>query len=183
MFPVPVDYPLPEEGDDGLISYVTTQEWGWDEIPGTLLAEDKKQELVFIELSRLPACKPLALSSWPLEAGTRLSTQGYGDGRYKRSWGPLVATPFSNGWREILAESFSGDSGGPIIDTEDRFVGTLWGSNGKTTTFTPIEIIKRHIADLNIKIPDPEVKPPDDDYRIYGASYHQRTQEWPTEKK
>jgi S1-C subfamily serine protease len=132
----------------------------WEVIPGKVWKTDKKLDVALIKLLRDAECQPLSLN---LEVPSKLSIQGYGYGTYRQRWGKVSADIYAPGqgqkgvWREILvATARSGDSGGPVIDAEGRYCGTLWGAGGDGTMFTPLEHI---FPMLSIPKPEPETTP------------------------
>jgi hypothetical protein len=115
----------------------------WQVITGTVVKTVKSPDLAFILLDAAPPCEPLKLAS---QLTSPLSVQGYGYGPYRQAWGVLSDTRYSDGYREVSGVvARSGDSGGPVIDAEGRFVGTLWGTDGSETYFTPVGVFLKHL--------------------------------------
>ena len=118
---------------------------------GTVIGTDSVLDLAFIRLEETPKCEPLTVQT---EFTTvDFSVQGYGSGVYKQQWGTLSSTRTVNGWRKVTgAIARNGDSGGPVLDGCDDYVGTLWGSVDGETYFTPaqkvLEVLERIEASL-----------------------------------
>ena len=113
-------------------------------VEGTVIRVDKRQDLAYIRLSKPQ--KPFKIGA-PVRTGDRVTIHGYAYDSYKQSEGTINSTTYgtkdnSVQWREILdAFARSGDSGGPVLDTKGRFVGTLWGADKVGTQFTSVERI------------------------------------------
>jgi S1-C subfamily serine protease len=111
-------------------------------IVGDVLGGDPNLDISIIMLAEVPKCKPLEVA----DAHGALSVQGYGSGKYKQQWGVLSTTTTIRGWYKVEGvEARSGDSGGPVIDVNGAFVGTLWGSVDGDTYFTPADKVLRHL--------------------------------------
>lgn len=119
-------------------------------VTGVVLGGDKDQDISIIMIYEKLKHKPLEVNV-VLPDGL-LSVQGYGSGKYKQSWGVLsdsiVTAQVGTGeWRRIDdVVARSGDSGGPVIDVNGAFVGTLWGSVDGDTYFTPADKVMEHLA-------------------------------------
>ena len=112
---------------------------------GTVIGTDSVMDLAFIRLLRAPRCEPFTVQ---VDLSTDLTVQGYGNGVYRQQRGTLSNTRTVKGWRKVVdAEARNGDSGGPILDVCGDYVGTLWGSIGGETYFTPaqkvLEVLER----------------------------------------
>lgn len=117
----------------------------WQVVSGKVFHTVKSPDLAFIRLDAAPPCQPLSLAS---RLTSPLSVQGYGYGPYRQSWGVLSDARYNAGYRKVEgAAARSGDSGGPVIDAEGKFVGTLFGSIDGETYFTPVGVILKHIPD------------------------------------
>jgi S1-C subfamily serine protease len=114
----------------------------WRLVTGNVLAVNKKLDLALIELSTSTG-QPLSLSSqstW--KAGDKFTIMGYGYGPFKAQVGSLHGSNWGIGWKLVNgAKARSGDSGGPVLDSEGRYAGTLWGSNDDGTYFTPVDAV------------------------------------------
>lgn len=111
----------------------------WELVAGRVAHTDKTLDLAFIVLNDHPkTAEPFVLGSLTDE----LSVNGYGYGPYKQSWGKLSDTRWggdSYKWNSVEgASARSGDSGGPILNADEAYVGTLWGSVDGNTYFTPV---------------------------------------------
>jgi len=108
-------------------------------ILGTVIGTDSGLDLAFINLDETPKCKPFAVQ---VDLTTELSVQGYGSGTYRQRWGTLSDIGTLRGWRVVAkAAARSGDSGGPVLDADGSYVGTLWGSVDGETYFTPANVV------------------------------------------
>jgi len=146
----------------------TIQQVVWKNIEGTLLMEDRNIELAIIELGEEPDCQPLMLSNEDkFEEGTVLSLQGYGGSKYKQLWGKVAEKMLINRKGEIIwhqlegASSVSGDSGGPILDIDGKYAGTLWGSDGKITGFLNAVLVREEVLKIGKEVNDIVVPPLD----------------------
>lgn len=121
---------------------------GWRDVTGYVLGVDQDLDIAIIMLAETPNCKPL--ESNVILRGGPLSVQGYGSGEYKQSWG-VLSHSIAGEWRKVDgAETRSGDSGGPILDENGHFVGTLWGSVDDETYFTPAEEVLKLLERLTV---------------------------------
>lgn len=115
----------------------------WRLMQATVVKIDKKADLCLIRLKGVCHTSPFPLSKQEFwKSGTEFIVMGYGYGPFKashgsldrRSWGP---------WKNVLgAEVRNGDSGGPVLDSQGRYAGTLWGSDKEGTMFTPVDTIR-----------------------------------------
>lgn len=139
---------------DRATNTVTVNFPGWGDITGYVLGVDQDLDIALIVLAEKPKCKPFD-SNVILRDGP-LSVQGYGSGEYRQAWGVLshvTVTDKAGGaeWRRVddtLARS--GDSGGPVLDENGHFVGTLWGSVDGNTYFTPAEEVLKLLERLTV---------------------------------
>ncbi|MHC4301960.1 MAG: S1 family peptidase [Planctomycetota bacterium] len=147
---------------------------------GTIIFTDRKQDICIVAMPVLPNCEGMTLALEMPEVGTPLAVQGYAKGTYRQVWGRLSHRKYgARGvtWRvvgEVMARQ--GDSGGPIIDAQGRFVGTLWGSvndHGGETHFTSAKWIVDKILEIGRELEANE-PPPTVLYKTAGR-YHQRT--------
>ena len=124
---------------------------------------DKGQDVALLTFIGYPGVTPLEVATELPPVGTRLSIQGYtvADG-YKRQWGTLKKQTYGNAsgtktWHAIAgADARQGDSGGPVIDEQGRFVGVLWGSDhvagNPETQFTRSEWVLEQIERLDLEV-------------------------------
>jgi len=126
---------------------VTIQFPDWQLVEGTVVKIDSEYDLALILLDKPPQ-GVLPFNVAPLKPKQPLSIQGYAYGPYKQSWGILNDSTWGVGWRMVEGPvARSGDSGGPVINEEGAFVGTLWGSAADDGTyFTPADIILKLAA-------------------------------------
>jgi hypothetical protein len=139
------------------VGYVEVMFPSWEVIPGKVWKTDKNLDVALIKLAWDARCQPFNLN---LEVPSELSIQGYGYGTYRQKWGEVSNKIYAPGkdqkgiWREILVVAArSGDSGGPVLDAEGRYCGTLWGAGGDGTMFTPLKHIFPMIADYPMPTP------------------------------
>lgn len=163
-FPQPITISIP--------GGTTIQQIEWKNIRGTVRVSKKNMELALIELDELPDCEPLKFCT-RLDFGQPLSIQGYGGGKYKQLWGRLYEKMLAPGpnadyiWYQIEgAEAVSGDSGGPVLDEQGRYTGTLWGANNGKTGFLDSVKVMREAMEAGFDIPNFHVPPVD--FHIYS---------------
>lgn len=108
----------------------------WQLIQGTVVRTDEKLDAAIIQLNQRPIGVEALFVNSKLTASQRLSVQGYSYGPYRQRWGTLNETKYGS-WRSLNVPSYNGDSGGPVIDENGRYCGTLWGSADGETFFTP----------------------------------------------
>ena len=125
---------------------VTVNFPGWRDVTGYVLGVDQDLDIAIIMLAETPNCKPL--ESNVILRGGPLSVQGFGSGEYRQAWG-VLSHSIAGEWRKVDgASSRSGDSGGPIIDENGHFVGTLWGSVDDETYFTSAKDVLKLLESL-----------------------------------
>lgn len=126
----------------------------WQLVEGEVILTDADLDVAVVEMDHNPrGINPLALGK--LSPGVRLSVQGYGYGPYRQDWGVLSGVKLGK-WRKVTgASARSGDSGGPVLDAEGRYCGTLWGSVDGETYFTPVEVVTKLILDWGLPTPAP----------------------------
>jgi S1-C subfamily serine protease len=133
----------------------------WELIPGKVIGVDSKKDLALIRLSRKASCRPLGYMRSAPTPGDRLLVCGYGYAPFKAAWGKADSKKWGT-WRQVLgARARSGDSGGPILDENGNYVGTLWGSDKDGTMYTPLPEVLRFMSKHVKIVPDPN-----DDYDL-----------------
>lgn len=119
-----------------------------EEIGGKVVWAKDPPDLAVIDLNSKPSCEPLKHSTKDFMKPLNLSIAGYNAGTFKRSYGVLSSKQYNNVWKEVLgAGSRNGDSGGPVIDEDGNYAGTLWGGK-KDAMFTPVSRVAEIIRPL-----------------------------------
>lgn len=123
-----------------------------ERIQASVIKTSKSPDVAILKLDRAPkGVKPIASAS--LVEGQALEIQGYGKGDWKSQSGTLSDTKYGDGVREVSgARARSGDSGGPVLDKQGSYIGTLWGSNKAGTYFTPAKLVFK-IAEIEADKP------------------------------
>jgi len=103
----------------------------------TVLRYDADWDLAALVIWKPPAL-PVALAPAPPVVGDRLTIAGYGRGVYREESGACTGYLSPGGglpseFVELAATARQGDSGGPILDTERRLAGVLFGQNDGRT--------------------------------------------------
>jgi len=103
-----------------------------NKLPATLVATDKTWDLALLVVdSRLPSAR---LSNTPPNIGESLTVCGFGSGSYREATG-IIRQFLSPGGSEpadivaMDAAARSGDSGGPMFDSNGMIVAVLFGSD------------------------------------------------------
>jgi len=136
---------------------------------GTVIGTDSVMDLAFIRLLETPRCEPFTVQVD--FTTTDLAVQGYGSGVYRQRWGTLSNTCTVKGWRKVVnATARNGDSGGPVLDGCGDYVGTLWGSIGGETYFTPAQ----KVLEVLERIEASQVSLDDTTDLLIAARYHSR---------
>jgi S1-C subfamily serine protease len=93
----------------------------WRLVQARVIAVDKKIDLCLIEMDEDHGT-PFSLSvraQW--STGDQFTVMGYGYGPFKAAQGPLNGSGWGDYWKMVEdATARSGDSGGPVIDSEGR---------------------------------------------------------------
>ena len=119
-------------------------------VAGEVIATDKRQDLALIYCSC--KCKMPEFVRWAEKPkpGAVLTIEGYGHGTFKRQEGTYSSKRFGDKhatWEQVDgAAARSGDSGGPVY-YKGRLLGILWGSDGKDTLFTPIDVVRKFVEE------------------------------------
>ena len=120
------------------------------EMGGEVIATDKRQDLALIYCcckDKMPEFVKWASKPAP---GAVLAIEGYGHGTFKRQEGTYSSKRFGDSnatWEQVDgASARSGDSGGPVY-YKGKLLGILWGSDGKATLFTPIDIVRKFVEE------------------------------------
>ena len=104
---------------------------------GTVIRFDEAWDLAAISIWK-PKANPVPLAQRNPIPGEPLSIAGYGRGAYREQWGRCTEylSPGSGYPKELVelqAPARQGDSGGPILNTDGRLAGVLFGEgNGRT---------------------------------------------------
>lgn len=105
-------------------------------VEATVVARDTTHDLALLRLARPINRRALTLGRLPQQA--RLFAYGYGGGtRLRGLAGTILGIATAQGARHpsvrINTAVESGDSGGPVLDAQDRVVAIVWGVQGRVT--------------------------------------------------
>lgn len=99
-----------------------------------------------------PSAEPLPIVDAPPRVGTPLESCGYGpNGRLLRNRGQMLRAVTAQGTTtpesfELSGSARQGDSGGPVLDSQLRLVGVLFGTNGQVVAATGCGPMRRFLA-------------------------------------
>jgi S1-C subfamily serine protease len=132
-------------------------------IKATILKEYPRQDVCFLTLASEPECQPMSIATDPLTVGEPLAIMGYVSGKYRRVWGTLIEKRYGTAaanWAVVGgAEARQGESGGPVINANGSYAGTLWGAPNGETCFTEVDWIVGKVLELDRELLEPAVDP------------------------
>ena len=103
-----------------------------------VVAVDQGSDLAVLACADLNSAIAFPVASDYPQPGEPITCAGFGSGQYRAVRGAMlgyVATKGQSGRTnlEVRCAVRSGDSGGPMLNTQGEMVGVIWGSDGKTT--------------------------------------------------
>ena len=109
-----------------------------------------------LELTAETTAQPAPIAAADPRAGETLTLAGFDNGRrlrfYDASSG-LVGRYDYGKVTDANAPAISGNSGGPVFNSRGEFVGTLWGSDGRTTSLVNNATTHRFLREVAQRFP------------------------------
>ena len=103
-----------------------------------VVAVDQGSDLAVLACADLNSAIAFPVASDYPQPGEPIACAGFGSGQYRAVRGAMLGYVATKGQLgrtnlEVRCAVRSGDSGGPMLNTQGEMVGVIWGSDGKTT--------------------------------------------------
>jgi hypothetical protein len=137
--------------------------------PAKIIAQSPVWDIALLAIKDIGVA-PCVISDHQPQIGEQLYVGGYGTGPMRWMQGPVVgfARPLEDNrklWLTIKAQTVSGDSGGPVLDSAGKVCGIVWGGNNEgahsTSTAIIMELFGRYLVKPTPLVVDPLPVPPD----------------------
>lgn len=132
----------------------------WTVLDGRVVKTDHKPDLAAIKLEHNVDVVPLQIGPNP-KIGDTVKFFGYGSGLPSWAEGKIIKRWETTRWErmqrhvkesdqgpavEVAAPVKDGDSGSPLLDSEGRFVGTVFGGSDGTTLGTDVDTVLKFLG-------------------------------------